>query len=71
MMNRTKINRNADKVLCKLCSNSLWTFSQLQEATGLGEAELYMALAWLANDDRVSFVDVKNETRISSANIYI
>lgn len=70
-MNSAKIRKNAEKVLCKLCANSLWTFEELGKATDLTVPELYMAIGWLANDGRISFVDIKSEVLVSSANIYI
>ena len=71
MMNSAKIRKNAEKVLRELCANSLWTFEELGKATDLSGPELYMAIGWLANDDRISFVDIKGEVLITSANIYI
>lgn len=61
-MNKSKIERNARKVwLLVSRENRQWKFAELQQATGLSERELQLAIGWLAHDSKIQFTHRTND----------
>ncbi len=60
-MDKTKIGDNAGILWRLLNSREKWCFDDLLKASGLEEADFYMAVGWLAREDKIEFVHGRNE----------
>lgn len=53
-MNKNRIEENANKIWFLLCNvNKRWQLTELQRETGLSEKDLFLAIGWLAHDNRI------------------
>lgn len=52
-MHKKLIGTNAGIIWNLLNDYQKWTASQLQEASGLSEDEIYTAIGWLAREDKI------------------
>ncbi len=60
-----KVGEAAGKVWHTLKNDGEMSAAQLKKATGTDDKTLWMALGWLAREDKVSFTEVKNTLKIS------
>lgn len=52
-MNKKIIGTNAGIIWNLLNNNQKWSITQLQEASGLSEKEIYTAIGWLARENKI------------------
>ncbi|HAR37967.1 MAG: hypothetical protein A2W86_13925 [Bacteroidetes bacterium GWD2_45_23] len=52
-MNKKIIGTNAGIIWNLLNNNQKWSITQLQEASGLSEKEIYSAIGWLARENKI------------------
>lgn len=52
-MNKKTIGTNAGIIWNLLNNHQRWNLSDLKEASGLSEKEIYMAIGWLARENKV------------------
>jgi Protein of unknown function (DUF2582). len=52
-MNKKSIGTNAGIIWNLLNNNQKWNASELQEASGLSEKEIYAAIGWLARENKI------------------
>ncbi|MDZ7292080.1 MAG: winged helix-turn-helix domain-containing protein [candidate division KSB1 bacterium] len=60
-----RIGETAGKVWHVLKNSGEMSAAQLKKATGADDKTLWMALGWLAREDKLNFVQVKNILKIS------
>ncbi len=60
-----KIGENAGKVWRALNDKGPLNLSALKKATKLDDRQLYLALGWLAREDKVDFRQDKNQILVS------
>ncbi len=63
-MNAAKIGENAGAIWAALQGGALTT-KALKKATKLKEAELNLALGWLAREDKISFEENEADTLVA------
>lgn len=66
-MNKFKIGENAGIIWRKLENRGNLTFEELQTETGLDQADVLLAIGWLAREDKISF---NMESGITSVSLY-
>jgi hypothetical protein len=59
-----KVGETAGKVWHTLKKDGEMSAAQLKKATGTDDKTLWMALGWLAREDKLSFNQVKNTLKI-------
>jgi hypothetical protein len=59
-----KVGEAAGKVWHTLKNDGEMSAAQLKKATGTDDKTLWMALGWLAREDKVNFNQVKNTLKI-------
>lgn len=59
-----KVGEIAGKVWHTLKTDGEMSVAQLKKATGADDKTLWMALGWLAREDKLSFNQVKNTLKI-------
>lgn len=64
-MEKIKIGYSAGKVWQVIDKNKVLKISDLRKITKMDFKDLYMALGWLAREDKVYFSDVDGELAIS------
>ena len=52
-MNKKLIGTNAGIIWNLLNNNQKWSITQLKEASGLSEKEIYSAIGWLARENKI------------------
>lgn len=52
-MNKKLIGTNAGIIWNLLNNNQRWNISNLHEASGLAEKEIYTAIGWLARENKI------------------
>ncbi|NLY25829.1 MAG: winged helix-turn-helix domain-containing protein [Bacteroidales bacterium] len=59
-MNKKLIGTNAGIIWNLLNDYQKWNISQLQEASGLSEHEIYTAIGWLARENKIE-IDISSD----------
>jgi hypothetical protein len=59
-----KVGETAGKVWHVLKTDGEMSAAQLKKATGVDDKTLWMALGWLAREDKLSFNQVKNTLKV-------
>ncbi len=59
-MNKKLIGTNAGIIWNLLNDYQRWNISQLQEASGLSEREIYSAIGWLARENKIE-IDISSD----------
>jgi len=71
-MNKVEIGSNACKVWQLLSDHKLWTYKELEKATGLGHRELGAALGWLVREEKVELEECGEDVNVYlCVNVYI
>lgn len=52
-MNKKSIGTNAGIIWNLLNNNQRWSIKQLRDVSGLSEKEVYMAIGWLARENKI------------------
>jgi len=60
-----KVGEAAGKVWHTLKENGEMSTAQLKKKLGTDDKTLWMALGWLAREDKLNFIQVKNTLKIS------
>lgn len=67
----SRIRKNADVIWSHLCNRCFWCMDDIRGSTRLSDAEIYLALGWLARQGDVSFVKIDDKVRVVlAANVY-
>ncbi len=64
-MDKANIGKNAGVVWRLLNRREKWCFTELQKESKLCESDFYLAVGWLAREDKVEFVHGQKEEHLS------
>lgn len=68
----SRIRKNADLIWAHLCNHCFWCMDDLKATTKLTDAEIYLALGWLARQGDISFVKIDDKVRVVlAANVFL
>ena len=63
-MNKYTIGKNADTVWRLMNSGTIWNYDELREKSGLSEHNLYIAIGWLARENKIEFDETSQDKKV-------
>lgn len=64
-MTKGSIGLNAGAICNLLLNNGYWSFEELKSASSLTEADLWLAIGWLARENKIEIKKTSNQLAFS------
>jgi hypothetical protein len=69
-MYKNDIGINADEIFCLLADSGTMSIREIEESTHYSEVFIFLALGWLAREDKVRFSEKEDEMFVSLKDVF-